>query len=47
MKKILILAMLLWLAGMSLAQGPVSITDSYNAETAKNYTGRYRLWKNW
>ncbi len=30
--------MLLWLAGMSLAQGPVSITDSYNAETAKNYT---------
>ncbi len=38
MKKILIMALLLWLAGMSLAQGPVSITDSYNAETAKNYT---------
>lgn len=30
--------MLILITGLSLAQGPVSITDSYNAETAKNYT---------
>jgi len=38
MKKTIVAVMLILIAGLSLAQGPVSITDSYNAETAKNYT---------
>ena len=38
MKKYLFIALMLIVASLSLAQGPVTITDSYNAETAKNYT---------
>jgi tetratricopeptide (TPR) repeat protein len=38
MKKTIVAVMLILITGLSLAQGPVSITDSYNAETAKNYT---------
>ena len=38
MRKIIILLILALFIGNILAQGKASITDSYNAETAKNYT---------
>lgn len=37
MKRIVAIALLFLMAGMMLAQGKSTITDSYNAETAKNY----------
>ncbi|MDY0151901.1 MAG: tetratricopeptide repeat protein [Candidatus Cloacimonas sp.] len=38
MKRVISIMVLFLLASMMLAQGKSTITDSYNAETAKNYT---------
>lgn len=38
MKRLISIMVLFLMAGLMLAQGKSTITDSYNAETAKNYT---------
>ncbi|MBP9037119.1 MAG: hypothetical protein KBG38_04950, partial [Candidatus Cloacimonas sp.] len=38
MKQFILSCLLILVAGFLLGQGKASITDSYNAETARNYT---------